>query len=162
MTSRAKRTADRALLLSLVDALNVSKNNLSRDACGDWNIFGRRGHISSDGASMFVYLAPGTVRRWESAKRLLSFATVTQDGDDEGVFRLVDLPTAEQAETLRKLVGLRKVARLTATQRSTLRRFSFPRDKAGVSDQSIAFAEEAATHLAPTTSRHTSVSVGRV
>jgi hypothetical protein len=144
---------DRELLLSLAGALSVSKANLARDPCGDWNMVGRRGHISTDGTALYVYLAPGTVRRCESAKCVLSFATVHQDGDDEGVLKLVGFPTAEQAETLRKLVGLRKVTPLTDAQRSNLRRFSFARDKTPLHHQSVAFEAGGATTLAPTTAK---------
>jgi hypothetical protein len=48
MTARVDRKPDRELLLRLIEVLQVSKNNLRRDPCGDWNIFGRRGHISTD------------------------------------------------------------------------------------------------------------------
>jgi len=50
MTARADRKPDRELLLRAIDALHVSKRNLRRDPCGDWNIVGRGGHISTDGA----------------------------------------------------------------------------------------------------------------
>jgi hypothetical protein len=48
-----------------------------------------------------------------------------------------DLPTGDQAEIIRKLLGLRKVAPLTDGQRATLHRFSFARDKTQVSEQII-------------------------
>jgi hypothetical protein len=71
MTGSTNRKPDRDLLLGFVAALLVSKANLRRDPCGDWNIFGRRGHISSDGVGAYVYLRPGTKRTWENAKRAL-------------------------------------------------------------------------------------------
>jgi hypothetical protein len=137
MAHTSKRKPDRDLLLDIVAALTVSKANLRRDPCGDWSIFGRRGHVSSDGASAYVYLRPGTKRTWDKAKRALGFLTVIQDGDDEGVLKMGDLPTAEQAEIIRKALGLRKVAPLTDKQRDTLNRFSFARDKTLVSEQII-------------------------
>jgi hypothetical protein len=85
----------------------------------------------------YVYLRPGTKRTWESAKRALGFLTIVQDGDDEGVLKMGDLPTADRAEIIRKLLGLRKVASLTDEQRATLQRFSFARDKSPVSEQII-------------------------
>jgi hypothetical protein len=57
------RKPDRDLLLDIVAALTVSKANLRRDPCGDWNIFGRRGHISSDGVGAYIYLRPSTSRQ---------------------------------------------------------------------------------------------------
>jgi hypothetical protein len=95
MGHTSSRKPDRDLLLGIVAALMVSKANLRRDPCGDWNIFGRRGHISSDGGGAYVYLRPGTKRIWENAKRASGFLPVVQDGDDEGVLKMGDLPTAE-------------------------------------------------------------------
>jgi hypothetical protein len=54
--------------------------------------------------------------------------------------------TAEQAEIIRKLLGLRKVAPLTEAQRAALHRFSFARDKTPVQSKSSMFQKGAATH----------------
>ena len=70
--------------------------------------------------------------------------TVAQDGDDKGVFKLGGIPTAGQAATLRKLLGLRRATPLTDDQRATLRRFSFTRDKPPVPEPSVAIPDEAA------------------
>jgi len=138
MSTRTNRKADRESLIALTEALQVSKSNLRRDSCGDWNIIGRRGHISTDGVWQYVYLQPGSRRKWEAAKRILAFLIVTQDGDDEGVLKIAGTPTPEQAGLLRKHLGLRKTSPLTKEQRATLRRFSFDRDKTPVSASSIA------------------------
>lgn len=151
MQVKAKRSvthkADRDLLLTLVDALSVSKTRLRRDPCGDWNIVGRRGHISTDGTAIYVYSSATTRRRWEAAKSALGLV-VTQDGDDEGVVRLDDLPSESLAETLRRLLGLRKSVRPSDKQRATLARFWFHPDNSGVSGRFIAATEVVATHLA--------------
>ena len=142
MTARTDRKPDRELLLRVIDSLHVSKSNLRRDPCGDWNIVGRCGHISTDGAgNLHIYLLLETKRRWEITKRNLSFAAVTQDGDAEGVLKMSELPTAAQAAALRKALKLRKVSPLTERQRTTLRRFSFARDKTAHSGQIIAVTE---------------------
>jgi hypothetical protein len=146
MTGSTNRKPDRDLLLGLIAALTVSKANLRRDPCGDWNIVGRRGYISSDGASAYVYLRPGTKRTWEKAKRALGFLTIVQDGDDEGVLKMGDLPAADRAEIIRKFLGLRKLAPLTDEQRATLRRFSFARDKTPRSEQIIDVPEGGRYH----------------
>jgi hypothetical protein len=143
MTARSDRKPDRELLLRVIDSLHASKSNLRRDPCGDWNIVGRCGHISTDGAgNLHIYLLLETKRRWEIAKRNLSFAAVTQDGDAEGVLKMSELPTAAQAAAIRKALGLRKVSQLTEGQRTTLRRFSFARDKTALFGQIIAVTEE--------------------
>jgi hypothetical protein len=144
------RKPDRVLLLVIVAALRVSKANLRRDPCGDWNIVRRRdrrrghiwidgvgGHIATDGVWYYVHLRLPTKRKWENAKRKLNFLTVTQDGDDEGVLKMSDLHTAEQAKIIRRLLGLRKLATLNGKQRAALRRSSFARDKTPVSEQII-------------------------
>ena len=119
------------------------KATCASDPCGDWNIVGRCGHISTDGAgNLHIYLLLETKRRWEITKRNLSFAAVTQDGDTEGVLKMSKLPTAAQAAALRKALGLRKVSPLTEGQRTALRRFSFVRDKTALSEQIIAVTEE--------------------
>jgi hypothetical protein len=47
MTARTDRKPNRELLLRVIDSLRVSKNNLRRDPCGDWNIFGRCGQAAA-------------------------------------------------------------------------------------------------------------------
>jgi hypothetical protein len=151
MTARTDRKPDRQLLLRVIDSLHVSKGNLRRDPCGDWNIVGRCGHISTDGAgNLHIYLLLETKRRWEITKRNLSFAAVTQDGDTEGVLKMSELPTAAQGAALRKALGLRKVSPLTEAQRTALRRFSFARDKTALSGQIIAVnSQEVRRHAPP-------------
>jgi hypothetical protein len=107
------RKADRDLLIALTASLCVSQGRLRRDLCGDWVITGTRGHILTDGISAFAYFPAGTARRWERAKRILNFMTVTQDGDDEGILKLLETPTPAQAGAIRKLLGLRKASPLS-------------------------------------------------
>ena len=53
-----------------------------------------------------------TPRHWTFAKqRLASFpglAQLTQDGDEEGAFRLMRLPTPEEAAEIRRAAGVRQ------------------------------------------------------
>jgi hypothetical protein len=124
ITSRA---IDKDLLADLADVLQISKNNLRKDPCGDWTIVGRRGHVLTDGLDIYVYLPSGTARRWEAAKRVLSFMTVTQDGDEEGILKMRGAPTAEQAVILRKLLGSRYAPPLTEEERAArIRRLTSP------------------------------------
>jgi len=41
-------------------------------------------------------------------KKRLSFCHLTQNGDEEGCFRLMGLPTAAQAAIIRQVLGIRK------------------------------------------------------
>ena len=54
-------------------------------------------------------------------KKRLGFCEVTQDGDDEGCLRLHQLPTAEQAEVLRDILGIRKWVELAPETLERLR-----------------------------------------
>jgi hypothetical protein len=146
MTARSSRKADRILLLGLAKSLIVSRGRLERDACGDWIISARRGHISTDGFSSYAYLALGSPRRWEFAKQALKFLSVTQDGDNEGIFIMRDIPTAEQAAVIRKVLGLRKAPILTEQQRETVTsRLNLPRRNGGVSEGLFYVSNEPAT-----------------
>jgi hypothetical protein len=128
MTARSSRKADRTCLVDFATALNVSRRRLKRDTCDDWIISARRGHFSTDGLSFYIYLKLKTPRRWEFAKQTLQFLTVSQDGDNEGIFIIRDIPTTEQAAVIRKVLGLRKAPNLTEKQRQTIRsRLNLPR-----------------------------------
>jgi len=52
--------------------------------------------------------------QWTWFKKRLSFCEVTQDGDEEGCYRLHRLPTAAEADEIRDIVGLRKRKDLSA------------------------------------------------
>lgn len=76
-------------LKRLRDVLGVAKaRTLIRDGCGDAMLVGRRGHIYADGGGFLLVVMPGSTRGWHLAKERLGFARLTQDGDDEGCFRL--------------------------------------------------------------------------
>jgi hypothetical protein len=106
---------DRASLLALIAALDASPRALQRDLVrgegrtGDWAICGTLGHIYPDGTGFLMYVASDeSARRWTNVKARLSFATLTQDGDDEGCFRLDRLPSPHEAAAIREAIGIRK------------------------------------------------------
>ncbi|MCW2225670.1 hypothetical protein M2232_009202 [Bradyrhizobium japonicum] len=102
------KAADRAKLAALAATIGAAKSSLRRDACGDWRLTGLAGHLSTDGASLYATLACTSARAWTNAKRNLSFLTIHQDGDSEGVMR-VDRPfTRTDAETLRTTLRIWK------------------------------------------------------
>jgi hypothetical protein len=140
------RKADRDLLNTLTARLSVSQGRLRRDPCGDWIIIGTRGHILTDGASAFAYIPAGTARRWAKAKQILDFMIVTQDGDEEGIVKLLEMPTAAQAMALRKAIGLRKASPLTDERRASLASVGFSQAKPPVRAGSIDLGGVAATH----------------
>jgi hypothetical protein len=132
--ARASRKADRLFILELATALSVSERLVKRDRCGDWNIVARRGHVATDGVSFYAYVRVRSPRRWKGAKRTLGFLCATQDGDDEGIFILREMPTAEQAATIRKVLGMRKAPVLTDEQRASRRLNLAPKSRAVSSD----------------------------
>jgi hypothetical protein len=117
MTSIAEqaeqRRADRARLQELLTALDAGEAQLRRDECGDWQIAGTRGHVYAMGSTFHLVVFVDepdlnareihTGARWTWAKKRLPFAPVTQDGDDEGILRLEQLPTADQAIEIRDI-----------------------------------------------------------
>ena len=97
----------RTSLASLVEKLKISAKTLRLDACFEYHILGRRGHIYRDGDSYLLYLpCGGSARAWGSAKKRLSRFRIVQDGDCEGCIRL-DGITEEDAPLIRELAGLR-------------------------------------------------------
>jgi hypothetical protein len=101
----AEADADRAQQLRLLAALGAWDRALRRDELAAWCIAGTRGHIytSGDGKTWLAYVAGRSVRHWSAIRaKLAALCTITQDGDDEGVARLHDLPAPEQAEVIRE------------------------------------------------------------
>ncbi|CUU16249.1 hypothetical protein CDS [Bradyrhizobium sp.] len=100
--------ADRAKLAAFAATIGAARTSLKRDTCGDWLLSGLTGHISTDGAALYAYVACSGLRAWTNVKARLSFATLTQDGDDEGALRLDRQLTSDEAETLRTTLRIRK------------------------------------------------------
>jgi hypothetical protein len=97
-------------MMALLSALNAQDRALRRDECGDWRIGGTSGHLYTwgDGKTWLLFVACHSARAWTAAKARLSFCELTQDGDDEGTFRLHTLPTPDQAAAIRTALGIRK------------------------------------------------------
>lgn len=62
-----------------------------------------------------------TARGWNSAKGALSFAALTNDGDDEGALFLDRLPNADEAELLRHYLAIPKKRELDEATLARLR-----------------------------------------
>ena len=121
--SRAEATDDRACLALLHAALNAAHNAVRLDECRLWTVRGSRGYVSTwgDGQTWMLAVGSKTPRHWTFAKqRLASFpglAQLTQDGDEEGVFRLMRLPTPEEAAEIRRAAGVRQSPSSTSAGR---------------------------------------------
>lgn len=113
--------ADRKLLVELCDSLNVSHKRIKRDELDYWNIVGRRGKIDTDSVSWYVRVECDTPLRWRRVKEALQFMEIWQDGDDEGALRLQRYPSEEEAQKIRKFVGLTGKRTLTEDQKEILR-----------------------------------------
>ena len=106
----AEAETDRDQQRKLLVSLNVWDRALRRDECSAWCITGKHGRIYTWGDSKTWVLWVGCrsgLHRTHTKKRL-EFCTVTQDGCDEGCLRLHHLPTPEQAEEIRQVLGIRK------------------------------------------------------
>jgi hypothetical protein len=98
---------------------------LRRDECGAWRISGARGTIHTDGRGWVLYVAGRSARHWSAVRaKLAAFCTIAQDGDEEGVARLHDLPAPEQAAVIREALGIRKRVATSTEQRSRLRKLA--------------------------------------
>ena len=108
--SAADAEVDREQQRQLLAALNAWDRALRRDECGAWTIMGSRGtiHTWGDGKTWVLYVSCRSGQHWTYTKRNLSFCQVTQDCYDEGCLRLHQLPTKEQATTIREDLGIRK------------------------------------------------------
>jgi hypothetical protein len=147
--SRVSRKQDRKLMLGLAKSLSVSSSKVKRDGCGDWIISSRHGQISTDGAVFYVYLRSFSGRHWTFVKRKLCFLLISQDGDDEGVLKMVDIPGSDQAAIVRRTLRLRKTPQLTEEQRRSLvARLNLPFRKRDASSNYIEVPEVPATPLA--------------
>lgn len=102
------KAADRAKLAALATTIGAARTSLKRDTCGDWLLRGLAGHVSTDGAAIYAYLACSGPRAWTNAKQKLDFLTIHHDGDDEGVLRLDRPLSTDQAETVRTTIRIRK------------------------------------------------------
>jgi hypothetical protein len=108
--------AQRAALLKLIPALGCRDAALRRDECGDPVIAGKHGHIYAVCGSLpepgkpgfMAYVCCETGMAWTYAKKALSFAQLTNDGDDEGVLFLGRLPLKSEAEMIRRYCGILK------------------------------------------------------
>lgn len=116
---------DKADLGTLMVILNASPSSLHRDDCGLWVLRGARGYISTwgDGASwqLVVFELP-TARQWNFRRdALAAFAEITQDGDTYGCFRLRRLPTVDEADVIRDILGIGKMPEELLVQRKLAR-----------------------------------------
>jgi hypothetical protein len=107
---------DKERITQFADALEISHRNIDKDTCSQWTISGRRGHVQTSGyqSSYLLYVVAHSNRKWSAIKRKAkAFGwELTQDGDDEGCFRL-GIPDGTQSDYLRALLGLRRRRRAT-------------------------------------------------
>lgn len=117
------RDKEKKLMQKLVRSLKIvkkrnGKNILHLNECDDWVLTSRYGSIQTDSEYWYLWVIN---RRWSSVKKELSFMTLTQDGDDEGILRLDRMPTEVEAVKIRKTLNLRKIPNYTPEQIKTLR-----------------------------------------
>lgn len=96
-----------------------------RDDCGLWVLRGARGYISTrdDGASwqLVVFELP-TARQWNFRRDVLAaFAEVTEDTDTDGCLLLRRLPTVDEADVIRDILGIGKMPEELLVQRKLAR-----------------------------------------
>ena len=130
----------------MIEQLNCSQSAKCRDQCGLWIIRGKRGYISTWGdgdtaragrdtarvgrdtaragrGSWHLVVDETTPRKWGLIKNRLLFCELTQDGAEEGCFRLKRAPTASEAIEIRDIIGLRQ--KPSASQWAHLSQWAF-------------------------------------
>ena len=73
------------------------------------------------GKTWVVWIGCRSRLHWTHTRKRLDFCTATQDGVDAGCLRLHHLSTAEQAEVIRDVLGIRKRVELTPETLERLR-----------------------------------------
>jgi hypothetical protein len=106
--------------MDFASALGSRDKALHRDECGDPRINGRRGHIYAAPEGFMLAVMGWSANGWNKAKRALAFASLSQDGDDEGILILDRLPTKTEAETIRHYLGVAKRKEIGPEQIKTL------------------------------------------
>jgi hypothetical protein len=103
-----QQSEDKARLTEFLDAIDGARNAVRLDECRLWTIRGSHGYVSTwgDNQSFLLFVQCHSSMAWTYMKRRLSFCVVTQDGDDEGCFKLARLPAVEEAEAIRRAVGI--------------------------------------------------------
>ena len=139
--SGAQAEADRAQQKLMLVALNASDRALHRDECGAWCISGTRGtvHTWGNSKSWALFVICNSGQHWTWVKKKLSFCTMTQDADTEGVLRLDQLPTPNQANVIRHVLGIQKRREVSAEVLDRLKAFAFDgKPRSGVTVQPYA------------------------
>ena len=131
---------DKVSLIDFVDAIDTRHKLIKYDECYNWRIQGTSGHVYAipEHGVFYICVETGSPRAWGAAKKFMAFCTISQDGDDEGVFRLNRLPTTLEGNMIRRVVGLPKRRRISPETKERLARYSFknrePRAEAGDQD----------------------------
>jgi hypothetical protein len=123
----------RAALLKLVSALGCREAALRRDECGDWRIEGSNGHVNAVPGTLnqpnrpgfMLYFMTGSPKAWTFAKRALAFAKIVNDGDEEGAFVMLRLPSADEAGLIRRYWGIPKRREVSEAELDRLRSVGF-------------------------------------
>jgi hypothetical protein len=120
VADRYPPTKQRAALKKLAAAINSSSAALRIDECGDPRIVGSSGHVYAVPRGYQMFVMTETPRAWTAAKRALGFASICNDGDEEGALILDRLPTPAEAQVIRRYVGIRKRRTLSEEARADL------------------------------------------
>jgi hypothetical protein len=125
MSDKYPPAMQREALDRFAAALGSRHDTLRRDECGDWRVQGNAGHvyavpgvlgIEPDKPGFHLFFTSDRTQAWTYAKRALSFAALTNDGDDCGAWFLDRLPTKAEALTIRKTLSIAKVVEMDAAE----------------------------------------------
>jgi hypothetical protein len=132
MSDKYPPAMQREALDRFAAALGSRAAALTRDECGDPTIRGKHGHVYAVCGSLDRPDMPGfqlcldteSARGWTFAKRALSFAALTNDGDGDGALFLDRLPSKAEAVTIRDCLGIAKKRAVSEVELARLRSMS--------------------------------------
>lgn len=110
--------------MKTIAKLLKTSNKIVKDECEDPIILGKKGKVCIDFTFWYIYII-GT-QRWNKAKKDLSFMSIWQDGDTEGVLRADFPPSPKQSTLIRKYVGLGKKRIMSKEHRERMKKYFYP------------------------------------
>lgn len=101
---------EKQFILALCKCLAISPHRIRKDECTDYFWGCRLGKIYTVAPWWYVYYSVEDEEgvSWNITKKKLSFMTIHQDGDQEGIMKADFPPDEEQAKIIRRVLKIRK------------------------------------------------------
>ena len=84
MSDKFPPAMQRPRLQEMADKCQISVSQLLRDECMDWKLNGKKGHVYAVPVGFQIMILGWRAKGWNLCRSDMAFASLTQDGDDEG------------------------------------------------------------------------------